>query len=152
MSKIAISATDGSLDAQVDPRFGRAAWLLIVETKTGELVEAIENSAGVGAAQGAGIAASALVAEKGVQAVLTGRVGPKAVPVLEKANIQIINDVSGIVKDVVAEFVEPNQQISQTKSESDAESFPAGCGRGSGKGQGRGKGKGKGQGQGQCRR
>ena len=152
MSKIVISATGNSLDAQVDPRFGRAAWLLIVETKTGKLVEAIENSAGVGASQGAGIAASALVADKGVQAVLTGRVGPKAVPVLEKANIQIINDVSGSVKDVVAEFVDPNQQVSQAGVGSGAESAPAGCARGAGKGQGRGKGKGKGQGRGQCRR
>lgn len=150
MMKIAISATAGNLDAQVDPRFGRAQWLLIVETKTGTLIEAIENSAGQGAAQGAGIAAAALVAEKGVQAVLTGRVGPKAVPVLEKANIQIINDVSGRVKDVVAEFVEPDKQGPQAGPGSRAETGSTGCMRGAGKGQGMGQGRGKGRGQ--CRR
>ena len=149
--KIVISATEGSLDAQVDQRFGRAAWFLIIETKTGELLEAIDNSTGKEAAHGAGISAAALVADKGVQAVLTGRVGPKAVPVLEKANVQIINDTSGSVREVVADFREPEQAASSAP-QSDASRTCNNDGRGQGTGQGRGQGQGKGQGRGQCRR
>jgi predicted Fe-Mo cluster-binding NifX family protein len=149
--KIVISATEGSLEAQVDQRFGRAAWFLIIETKTGELLEAIDNSTGKEAAHGAGISAAALVADKGVQAVLTGRVGPKAVPVLEKANVQIINDTSGSVRKVVADFHEPEQTASSAP-QGDASRTCNNDGRGRGMGQGRGQGQGKGQGRGQCRR
>ncbi len=153
--KIAISATEGNLDAQVDQRFGRAAWFLIIETKTGELLEAINNSTGKEAAHGAGISAAALVADKGVQAVLTGRVGPKAEPVLEKANVQIINDTSGSVRDVVADFSEPAQTASSAVASQPA--APRQCnndgrGMGQGRGQGKGQGRGMGQGRGQCRR
>lgn len=159
--KIAISATEGSLGGQIDQRFGRAAWLLVIETETGELLEAINNSTGKEAAQGAGISAAALVADKGVQALLTGRVGPKAVPVLEKANVQIINDTSGSVRDVVANFSElaqaiPSAAASQPGVPKQCNNAGAGGGMGQGKGQGRGQGKGQGrgmgQGRGQCRR
>ena len=167
--KIVISATEGSLGAQVDQRFGRAAWFLIIETETGELLEAINNSTGKEAAHGAGISAAALVADKGVQAVLTGRVGPKAVPVLEKANVQIINDTSGSVRDVLADFSEPAQttpsaaasQPSEPKQCNNAgrgsgmaqgQGQGQGQGKGQGQGQGKGQGRGMGQGRGQCRR
>jgi len=161
--KIVISATEGNLDAQVDQRFGRAAWFLIIETETGELLEAINNSTGKEAAHGAGIGAAALVADKGVQAVLTGRVGPKAVPVLEKANVQIINDTRGSVRDVLTNFIEPatatssasaSQPAASGQCNNDGRGSGMGQGRGQGQGQGRGQGRGQGQGQGrgQCRR
>jgi len=80
--KIVVSATGMDLDSPVDPRFGRAACLLIVDSDTGILIEAIDNSQGRDAAQGAGISRAALVADQGVKAILTGRVGPKAMPVI----------------------------------------------------------------------
>ena len=150
--KIAISAVEGSLDSQVDPRFGRAAWFLLIETETGELYESVDNSTGKEAAHGAGISAAALVADKGVQAVLTGRVGPKAVPVLEKANVQIINDISGSVRDVVADFSGAAQPESSPKAAPDNNTERKCNGTGPGRGMGRGQGRGKGQGRGQCRR
>ncbi len=151
--KIAISATEGRLEAQVDQRFGRASWLLLIEANTGELLEAIDNSTGKEAAHGAGISAAALVADKGVQAVLTGRVGPKAVPILEKANVQIVNDVSGSIQDAVADFVKSNQTGSTTKAtRNDAPQQQNNCGGGRRIGQGKGQGRGMGQGRGQCRR
>ena len=149
--KIAISAVEGSLDAKVDPRFGRAAWFLLIDTETGELLEAIDNSTGKEAAHGAGISAAALVADKGVQAVLTGRVGPKAVPVLEKASVQVVNDISGSVRDVLANFATTGQNPSSTFQAADTQRTCDGTGRGQGMGRGQGQGKGKGQGRGQCR-
>jgi predicted Fe-Mo cluster-binding NifX family protein len=43
--KIAVSATAGSLDAIVDPRFGRCAYFVIVEVEKNEIknFEAIQN-------------------------------------------------------------------------------------------------------------
>ncbi|MFH2124240.1 MAG: NifB/NifX family molybdenum-iron cluster-binding protein [Pseudomonadota bacterium] len=102
--KIVVSATGMNLDSPVDPRFGRAACLLIIDSDTGTLMEAIDNTQGRDAAQGAGISAAALVADKGVKAILTGRVGPKAMPVIEKAGIQVVSDVSGTVREAVEKF------------------------------------------------
>lgn len=158
--KIAISATGGNLDAMVDGRFGRAAWFLIVESKSGELVEAIDNNVGKEAAHGAGIAAAALVADKGVEAVLTGRVGPKAQPILDKANVRIVDGVAGSVRDAIASFDGTAQPTAQ---ESTSPSVVPGAGQGrcgqgqgqcqgQGQGRGMGQGKGMGQGRGQCRR
>lgn len=102
--KIVISATGMDLDSPVDPRLGRAACLLIIDSDTGLLMEAIDNSQGRDAAQGAGIRVAALVADKGVGAILTGRVGPKAMPVVEKAGIQVVSDVNGTVREAVEKF------------------------------------------------
>ncbi len=79
--KIAVSATGPERTSQVDPRFGRAPYLLIVETDNGELVQVIDNRAAAEAAQGAGINAASRIAEAGAQAILTGMVGPKAAAV-----------------------------------------------------------------------
>lgn len=153
--KIVISATEGSMDAMVDPRFGRAAWLLILETETGELIEAIDNSTGKEAAHGAGISVAALVADKGVRAVLTGRVGPKALVVLEKADIQIVDTISGSVAEALASFADGSGATASPSATTDTTAKPGagnGCGPGCGQGRGMGQGKGMGQGRGQCRR
>lgn len=62
--KIVISSTGIDFDSTVDPRFGRAAFLLIVDSDTNALSEVIDNSQGRDVAQGAGIRVAALVADK----------------------------------------------------------------------------------------
>ena len=163
--KVAISATGNSLDSMVDPRFGRAAWFLIVDTDSKQLIEAIDNTTGKEAAHGAGISAAALVADKGVKAVLTGRVGPKALPVLDKAGVRAVNDVSGSVQDAIGNFsgtTAPTTPVAETNQPSSTpgpgqgqgqgRGTGQGCGCGQGQGRGRGQGKGQGQGRGGCRR
>ena len=153
---IAISATGNTLDATVDPRFGRAQWLLIVETDTSQLVEAIDNTAGKEAAHGAGISVAAMVADKGVSAILTGRVGPKAMPILDKAGVRAVNDISGPVREAITTFTSSSAQSSpqadnrQQAPQGQEQGRGQGCGQG--KGIGRGMGQGKGQGRGGCRR
>ncbi len=88
MDKIAISCESADLDAQVDPRFGRAAGFLIVNPETLEC-QYIENGSSQVMAQGAGIQAAKNVADSGVKVVLTGFVGPKAFQVLNAAGIAI---------------------------------------------------------------
>jgi len=91
------------LSSQVEPRFGRCPNFLIVDTETMEF-EVVPNSA-VGSAHGAGIGAAQTVASKGVGAVLTGNVGPKAYSALSASSIEVVTGVSGMVKDAVERFI-----------------------------------------------
>ncbi len=100
--KIAISATGKNLDAEVDPRFGRCQYLIFVDTGTMNF-EAQDNTAS-SAGGGAGIATGQIVINKGVQAVLTGNVGPNAYSVLSQAGIQVITGVSGKVAESIEAY------------------------------------------------
>jgi predicted Fe-Mo cluster-binding NifX family protein len=103
--KIAISAMGDNLSSQVDPRFGRARWFVIVDTETGA-VSSFENMQNVEAAQGAGIQTAASVARSGVGCVITGHCGPNAFRTLESQNIKVIVGASGTVEEMVKQFKE----------------------------------------------
>jgi len=100
--KICVSAVSGSLDAQVDPRFGRCQYFLIVNSETMES-KAILNEA-FQVAHGAGIQAAQTVANSGVKVVITGNVGPNAFRVLSAAGIKIVTGASGSVRDAVERY------------------------------------------------
>ena len=100
--KIAVSAISPGLDAEVDPRFGRCQYFIIIDPETMQF-EAIENASS-GASGGAGISAAQMIAGQGVQAVLTGNCGPNASQVLSSAGIQVVTGVSGKVQDVVRNY------------------------------------------------
>ncbi|MFC1968676.1 NifB/NifX family molybdenum-iron cluster-binding protein [Chloroflexota bacterium] len=97
--KIAISATGPSLDAEVDPRFGRCQYFIIVDPQTLDF-EAVENASAM-ASGGAGIATAQMVANKGVQAILTGNAGPNAYQTLAAAGIQVFTGATGKIRDVI---------------------------------------------------
>lgn len=101
--KVAVTAQGGELTSQVDPRFGRAQWFVIVDTETGESV-AVANAAGVGATSGAGVSAGQLMAERGVGVVLTGHCGPNAYRTLSAAGIEIVTGAAGTVAEVVEKY------------------------------------------------
>ena len=162
---IAITATEPSLDANVDPRFGRCPYFLIVDTDSMDF-EAVEN-ASVMLGGGAGIQSAQLMAEKGVQSVLTGNCGPNAYQTLAAAGIGVIIGCSGVVADVVEQFKagqlnaagEPNvagkfglgpapsPDASQPAAPQQAPMTGGGMG-GGGRGMGMGRGRGGGMGQG----
>lgn len=100
--KICISSISKSLDALLDPRFGRCAYLLIVDSEDMHF-EAIPNIA-AGATGGAGIQAAQMVVEKGARVVITGNVGPNAFQALTAAGIEIMLSDSAPVKDVIEKF------------------------------------------------
>lgn len=100
--KLCISSTGRDLSAAVDPRFGRAAGYIIVDSDSGAF-EYLENAAAM-AGGGAGSRASQTIIDKGAQAVLTGNVGPNAFAVLNAAGIAIYTGVSGSVRDAVDAF------------------------------------------------
>jgi len=89
MSKIAISVLRGGkgLFASMDDRFGRAEAFLVVERETGEAIETIDN-ASVDASHGAGPAAANMLRSAEVDAVISGRFGPKAFDALRALGIE----------------------------------------------------------------
>lgn len=141
--KIAISASGTTLDAEVDPRFGRCQYFIIADPETMDF-EAIENSSAM-AAGGAGISAAQTIADKGVKAVLTGNCGPNAHQVLVSAGIPIITGVSGKIGDVIKDYHAGNYEASAQANVPDHFGMGGG-GMGGGSGTGRGMGMGRGMG------
>jgi len=142
--KIAVSATAPHLDADVDPRFGRCAYLLIIDTETMEF-EAVENPA-VSAPGGAGIQAAQVVAGRGAQAVITGDCGPNAFQVLSATGVPMFVGASGSVRDVVEAYKKGKLSPIAAASTGPGAGMRGGMGRGGGMGGGRGGGMGGGRG------
>jgi len=145
--KIAVSATAPGLDAEVDPRFGRCQYFIIVDPQSMEF-ESLDNSNAM-AAGGAGISTARMIASKKVEAVLTGNCGPNAYQTLSAAGIQVITGVSGKMKDAIEAYkagkLRPNPQPSVGSH------YGMGGGMGGGMGTGRGMGRGMGMGMGMGR-
>jgi predicted Fe-Mo cluster-binding NifX family protein len=100
--KVAISSTGKDLEAELDPRFGRCAYFLIVDVDSMQY-QALKNDSAV-ASGGAGIAAAQQIVGKGVEAVLTGSCGPNAWEVLSAAGIKVYTDLKGKVSEAVAKY------------------------------------------------
>lgn len=101
--KLAITATGPELSSSVDQRFGRAKYLLIVDLPE-RTVQAIENQAGMNAAQGAGIQAAQTIIDNKATALLTGHCGPKAFRALKAAGIEVYLAPGGTVDEAVSQF------------------------------------------------
>lgn len=142
--KIAISATGPSLDAEVDPRFGRCPYFIIIDPDTMQF-EAMDNSSAM-AAGGAGISTAQMIASKGVEVVLTGNCGPNAYQVLAASGLQVITGASGKISDAIQAY--KSGQLQATSQANVASHFGMGAGTGFGTGMGRGMGTGRGMGRG----
>lgn len=101
--KLAVTSLGQDLDSPVDPRFGRAQYLVLVETE-GMACEAIENPS-VQAAGGAGVQMAQMVAATGAVAVLTGNVGPNAYHALTAAGLKVFIGATGTVREAVASYL-----------------------------------------------
>jgi len=101
--KIAVTAQGSDLEAEVDSRFGRSRYFIVTDTETQE-VSVVDNQVNLNAAQGAGIQAGKKVVELGVQAVITGHVGPNAFATLQAGGIDIYNGATGTVANAIEQF------------------------------------------------
>jgi len=100
--KIAVTSTGKTMGAQVDPRFGRAACFVVVDTDDMEF-EAVENN-NISAGGGAGISAAKVVIDAAARAVLTGNCGPNAERTLRAGNVKLYTGVTGTVAEAVERF------------------------------------------------
>ena len=146
--KVAVSSNGKDLSAQLDPRFGRCAYFLVVNPDDMSFEAFNDESAAQGG--GTGIQAVQFLASQGVEAVITGNCGPNAVQTLSAAGIELFGGQAGTVKEVVERF--KNGHLKPT-SEATVDSHfgmnaGAGFGRGGGMGGGRGMGRGTGRGMG----
>ncbi|RJP81361.1 MAG: dinitrogenase iron-molybdenum cofactor biosynthesis protein [Desulfobacteraceae bacterium] len=103
--KIAVTSKGRDLGSAVDPRFGRAAYILVVDPSSMKF-EVVDNSGNVNAFKGAGIQAASMVSDKGAEVLLTGFCGPNAYKTLQAAGVKVVNDVSGTVQEAVTAFQE----------------------------------------------
>lgn len=150
--KLAIASAGDNLDAQADPRFGRCAYYIIVDSDTLEF-EAIENAAAM-QGSGAGIAAAQMVAGTGAEAVVAGNFGPNAFQALGQGGLQLFQGSGGTVRQIVEAFNAGQLQpvggaTAASKSGMGGGAAPAaGMGMGGGMGTGGGRGMGMGGGRG----
>lgn len=101
--KIAITAEAENLTSQIDLRFGRARYLIVTDTDTGDF-KANDNSVNLNVAQGAGIQTGSNIANLGVEAVVTGNVGPNAFRTLNAAGIKIFLASKQTVSEAIDSF------------------------------------------------
>jgi predicted Fe-Mo cluster-binding NifX family protein len=105
--KIAITALSPDLEAEVDPRFGRAACFIIVEEDY-QGWEAFDNPAR-DATGGAGVQAARFVADKGADVAVSGSFGPNAYEIMVATGIQmfVFHDTGSLkVSEVLSRYRE----------------------------------------------
>jgi predicted Fe-Mo cluster-binding NifX family protein len=101
--KIMLTATSPSIDSNVDPRFGRGAFLIVVDPDTLEW-QAHPNS-GAGAMGGAGTLAAQFAANQKADAVISGDFGPNAYNALQTAGIAMyLFGATATVKEAIEHF------------------------------------------------
>jgi predicted Fe-Mo cluster-binding NifX family protein len=110
--RIAVTSKAKGLDSEVDPRFGRAPFIVIVDSESME-TETVDNAGNVHALKGAGIQAAATMSQKKVDVVLTGHCGPNAFKALTAAKIGVANGARGSVRDAVTSYLDGTLPLSQ---------------------------------------
>ncbi len=105
--KIVVSSTGKDIEDEVDSRFGRCPYFLVVEAKKGEGisdVKVIENTTSEQMG-GAGITAGQIISNEKPDAVITVNIGPKALQVLGKFGIEIYF-AKGNIRQAVEDLIE----------------------------------------------
>ncbi|MCD6392350.1 MAG: NifB/NifX family molybdenum-iron cluster-binding protein [Planctomycetes bacterium] len=101
--KVAITSQGEDMNSAVDLRFGRAKYFVVVDTETGDF-SSHDNSQNLNAVQGAGIQSGRNIVDLGVEAVITGNVGPKAFSTLQAGGVKIYIGAGGTVAEALDKF------------------------------------------------
>jgi predicted Fe-Mo cluster-binding NifX family protein len=99
--RIAVSANSGDPDAEFSARFGRCRCFLVADTDSGDWQEV--NNPAIDAQGGAGTQVVQLLANMGVDAVVSGRYGPNAYDALQAAGINAYLAKGGSPRKIVAD-------------------------------------------------
>ena len=95
--RVAVTSRGNSPLSLSDQRFGRAPFFLIHDSTDNQWTT-VENR-GADESHGSGLAAAQVLIDLGVDAVVTGRCGPKASALLLEAGISVHEGFSGTVVD-----------------------------------------------------
>lgn len=101
--KIAIPVDNKDAESGVCPSFGRAPYFLFYNTVTHES-SFLDNSAAASQG-GAGIRAAQVIADHGVNALLTPRCGENAEEVLSKAEVPVYKTIPGTARQNIDAFI-----------------------------------------------
>jgi len=101
--KIAVTSTGNELISDVDPRFGRAKYFIVVDPKTLEY-DVVENKQNLYSAHGAGIQAAKTLVDQKVDVLISGNCGPKAFDVLNVAGSKVVTSAKGRVIDAIIQY------------------------------------------------
>jgi predicted Fe-Mo cluster-binding NifX family protein len=101
--KVIITAITDNIEGAFNPRFGRSDYFILVDTETKDW-EAFQNPA-ASAAGGAGPQAVQFIADKGANAVISGRYGPSAFAALNAAGLEAFIAKQGSVNEVLEQFL-----------------------------------------------
>ncbi len=112
--KICVSSVDNTLNSDIDSRFGRCKYFMLVNVVSGKspVIEFFKNKGAV-QGSGAGISAAEQVGELGANVLITGNIGPKAGEILNQLEVEVI-EASGVAKEVVDNYIE-NKKIEVEK-------------------------------------
>lgn len=100
--KICVTSCNSEPNSAIDQRFGRCAYFCIYDTDT-DTCESFANEF-CNSPHGAGTGAAQKIINKGVSVVITGVIGPKAMEVLQAAQIKTITGKIGSVTDAINDF------------------------------------------------
>jgi predicted Fe-Mo cluster-binding NifX family protein len=109
---IAITSTGQTEESPIDKRFGRARFFLIYDSEKNEF-SPLDNESGMNEMQGAGVSSGEKMFKAGVEAVVTGHVGPKAYRTLNASKIKVAlcrEEVT--VKEAAAMYVDGKLTVS----------------------------------------
>jgi len=101
--RVAITARGPNLDCSIDESFGRAYWIMIIDTQSGE-IDALDNSEIRNVLQGAGEKVGHWLRELEVGVVITGKVGPKALRQLKDLKIKVFHGAAGTVAEALGDW------------------------------------------------
>ena len=98
--KIAIASQGKELSSSVDPRFGRASYILIFDTNTRQL-EVLDNRESSEAVGGAGVKTAETIVEKNAEYIVSQNFGPKALQVFKAADVKAAVISSGTIEEAI---------------------------------------------------
>jgi predicted Fe-Mo cluster-binding NifX family protein len=100
--KIVLTSKSNNLESEIDPRFGRCNYFIIIDVETMSF-ESISNKSSM-ASGGAGIQAAQIVSKTGAEAVITGNMGPNAFKTLSAAGIMVFIGANGTIMDAIQKY------------------------------------------------
>ena len=98
--RIAVASEGRELSSKIDPRFGRAKYIVIHDTESGE-TEVLDNQEISQLAGSAGVKAAEAVVNKHVDYIVSQNFGPNALQVFKVANVKAAVFSDGTVADAI---------------------------------------------------